>query len=182
MKNTSMIIRKADLTKNFSIIPNAIAQSKTLSANAKSLIIHMLSMPDNWYYVKTRFWKETNLSRDVFNKAWNELTQLGYIQSERIKEGNLLRGYHYIISDSPIFGVTEAQLVRDSVNRKSVSNKRNSKKEINTNKIGTKEADITNKLSSLPNSKSFSEILSLYPNLTKEDVLNYINSNQLQQV
>lgn len=181
MKNTSLIIRRADLTKNFSIIPNAIAQSKTLSANAKSLIIHMLSMPDNWYYVKTRFWRETNLSRDVFNKAWNELTALGYIQSERIKEGNLLRGYHYIISDSPIFGVTEAQLVRDSVNRESVSNKRNRNKEINTNKIGTKEAEEANKLSSLPSTKDLFEIISLYPNLSSEEQIKIYHS-QLQEV
>lgn len=105
--NKSQIVRRADITKNFCIIPNSIAQSKVLSPNAKSLIIHILSKPDNWYYVKTYFWRETNLGRNAFNKAWKELELCGYIKSEKIVEGNLIRGYNYIISDSPIFGLTE---------------------------------------------------------------------------
>lgn len=139
MKNTSKIIRKADITKNFSIIPNHIAQSKDLSPNAKSLIIHILSMPDNWYYIKTQFWRETNLGRDAFMSAWKELQELGYIQVERIFEGNLIRGYNYIISDSPIFGFTENQLNRNSVKPK-ISKQLNTKEtnNINTNNIDTK--------------------------------------------
>ena len=141
MKNTSKIIRKADITKNFSIIPNSIAQSKTLSPNAKSLIIHILSMPDNWYYVKTQFWRKTNLGRAAFNKAWKELEEAGFIQSKRIFEGNLVRGYDYIISDSPIFGLTEECTNRNVDNQKVVSNKRNIDKDTKTKKDLQKDFD-----------------------------------------
>ena len=134
MKNTSKIIRKADLTKNFSIIPNHIAQSKELSPNAKSLIIHILSMPDNWFYVKTKFWRETNLGRNAFNNAWKELETYGYIQSERIKDGNLVRGYNYIISDLPIFGMSEHRTSQNLDNRRLVDNKRNIDKDTKTKK------------------------------------------------
>lgn len=105
MKNTSKFIRTADTTKEFCIIPNSIAQSKILSPNGKSLLIHIISKPDNWYYVKTKFWRETNLGRNAFYEAWKELEKLGYIRTEKIKDGNLIVGYNYTFSDSPIFGV-----------------------------------------------------------------------------
>ena len=143
--NTSKIIRQADVTKNFSIIPNHIAQSTELSPNAKSLIIHLLSMPDNWYYVKTQFWKKTNLGRDAFNRAWKELESIGYICSERIIEGNLVRGYNYIISDLPIFGFTGGQLNRDTDNPN--ASKQAKTKETKTN---IQKTNSTNSISKLP--------------------------------
>ncbi len=118
-KNTSLILRRADITKNFTIIPNYIPQSKSLSADAIYLLVLVLSKPADWYYVKTQFWRETVLGREKFNKAWKELEKAGYIKSEKIMNGNLIRGYNYIISDSPIFGITE-----NSTNREVVDNKR----------------------------------------------------------
>ena len=161
-----MIIRRADVTRNFTIIPNAIAQSQSLSPNAKSLIIHLLSMPDNWYYVKTQFWRITNLGRKAFNTAWKELEQIGYIRAERIKEGNLVRGYNYIISDLPIYGLTENGVVQNVDIQKVVSNKRNSNKEINNKKRGNIKAEVANKLTQ---PKSLFDIISLHPNLSSEE-------------
>lgn len=183
MKNTSKIIRKADLTKNFSIIPNHIAQSKTLSPNAKSLIIHILSMPNDWYYIKTRFWKETNLGRDAFMTAWKELEKLGYIQSQRIYEGNLARGYDYVISDLPIFGITENQLNRTTDNPKT-SKQLNTDytKDLSTNEEIKKEGVNTNSNYSINTvaddtpTPSFSEIFYSNPNIvSSEYVEKYIN-------
>lgn len=145
MENKSQIIRKADITKNFCIIPNSIAQSTEMSPNAKSLIIHILSKPDNWYYVKTNFWRETNLGRNAFNNAWKELEEYGFIKSERIMGGNLIRGYNYIISDSPIFGLTEngtnqevdnpelGQQIKKDNKKKELTKKDSRKKDINNN-------------------------------------------------
>jgi hypothetical protein len=172
MKNTSKIIRKADLTKNFSIIPNHIAQSKTLSPNAKSLIIHILSMPDNWYYVKTQFWRNTNLGRNAFNNAWKELEEAGYIQSERIVEGNLVRGYNYIISDSPIFGLTEKRVNQDLDTQELDSNKSNSNKERITKKDLNKNINIEALKARVD---SFSDILNLLPNLSSDEQLKIYN-------
>ena len=118
-KNKSLILRKADVTKNFTIIPNYIPQSKTLSADSIYLLVLVLSKPADWYYVKTQFWRETQLGRLRFNNAWKELEKAGYIKSEKIMEGNLIRGYNYIISDSPIFGYTENSTNREVVDKQS---------------------------------------------------------------
>jgi hypothetical protein len=146
MENKSQIVRRADITKNFCIIPNSIAQSMVLSPNAKSLIIHILSKPDNWYYVKTHFWRETNLGRNAFNKAWKELEEHGFIKSERIMEGNLIRGYNYIISDSPIFGLTDTW-INQSVDSPKVGKQIKTdpkKKDITKKEITKKELPIGN--------------------------------------
>jgi len=176
MKNTSKIIRRADLTKNFSIIPNHIAQSKELSPNAKSLIIHILSMPDNWYYVKTQFWRKTNLGRAAFNKAWKELEEVGFIKSERIYEGNLVRGYNYIISDLPIFGLTEDCTNRSVDNQKVVDNKRNIDKDIDTKKDLQKDFDHES-TGGVDMGKSFLESFQVkYGRLpSQQELLNYLN-------
>ena len=58
-KNTSLILRRADITKNFTIIPNYIPQSKSLSSDAIYLLVLVLSKPSDWYYVKTQFWRDT---------------------------------------------------------------------------------------------------------------------------
>jgi hypothetical protein len=117
--NTSKVVRVADRSKNFSIIPNDIAQSIVLTPTEKSLLIHLLSMPDNWYYVKTQFWKRTNMGRDACYKAWDSLTERGYITQTKIIQNNLIVGYHYEISDIPKVGHTDIQ-----TNRNSVCNKR----------------------------------------------------------
>jgi predicted transcriptional regulator len=140
MENKSQIIRRADITKNFCIIPNSIAQSTKITPNAKSLIIHILSKPDNWYYVKTNFWRETNLGRNAFNKAWKELEDYGFIKSERIMDGNLIRGFNYIISDSPIFGLTESGTIQKLDNPKAGRQiKKDTTKEDLTKKDSTKK-------------------------------------------
>jgi hypothetical protein len=186
MRNTSKIIRKADVTKNYSIIPNYISQSKELTPEEKSLLIHMLSMPDNWNYVKTKFWRETNLGRTRFNTAWKGLEQKGFIKSEKIiGSDNLIKGYNYTISDSQIFGVTEFRKSDVRTNRASVNPK--SGKQINkqeTKEVKTKErlnkdfdnssTDATGKVAM---GKSFLEsFLSEYGRLPYEsELLNYIN-------
>ena len=173
MKNTSKIIRKADLTKNFSIIPNHIAQSKELSPNAKSLIIHMLSMPDNWFYVKTQFWRTTNLGRNAFNKAWKDLEALGYIKSERIYEGNLVRGYNYIISDLPIFELSDKRTTQEVDNRNMVDNKSNIDKDVYIKKDLTKSCSNDNlDTRGVGPAKSF---INTFSNPTSQDAINYIN-------
>ena len=118
-KNKSLIVRRADTTSNFTIIPNYIPQSKVLSADSIYLLVLVLSKPSDWYYVKTQFWRETQLGRMRFNKAWKELEKAGYIKSEKIMNGNLISGYNYIISDSPIFGYTD-----NRTNPKVVDNQR----------------------------------------------------------
>lgn len=160
--NKSRIKRVADRSKNFCIIPNDILQSTVLKPNEKSLLVHLLSMPDDWYYVKTQFWKQTNLGRNAFNTAWKGLEQRGYIKTEKIFEGNLLRGYDYTITDIPNTGLTGNRSNRKPVNKQST----NTTKDTLTKEEDTKEEDV------VVNSRS----------LSKSDDGTSLNNNSVQLI
>lgn len=112
-QNTSKIY-KVTLDGNFTQIPNETLQSEELSAEEIYLICNLCSRPEGWVFIKTKYWKQTQLGRDRYNKAWKGLSDKGYIQSVKRMKGNLVDGYDYKISYLPIFGLTEVQTNRDS--------------------------------------------------------------------
>lgn len=126
MKNTSKIIRKKhNKDSHYTCISNEILQSKTLSTDEKSVLIHILSLPETWIINKTTIWKQMNIGRERFNKAWSGLEKQGHIVSKKIiGERNLIVGYHHTVyeeplksdSDIPISGETENQLDQKPVN------------------------------------------------------------------
>ena len=170
--NTSKVVRIADRSKNFSIIPNDIAQSISLTPTEKSLLIHLLSMPDTWYYVKTQFWKRTNMGRDTCYRAWNGLTTKGYITQTKIKKGNLIIGYHYDISDKPTIGHTDIQ-----TNRKSVCNKSTDLEstDLESTDIHKSVVAVSVEAKKVDTDSSFTEIYNSNPNASALNYLNNIN-------
>lgn len=166
--NQSRVIRNSDKSKNFSIIPNFILQSTVLKPNEKSLLVHLLSMPDDWFYVKTKFWKKTNLGRNAFNNAWKGLEKHGFIKSERIMDGNLLRGYNYTISELPIFGNTEEWKNQELGNKQSTNKQINNKTKKELDKNSSPSTSSTEE----GGSKSFSDIFYSNPNISAREYLN----------
>jgi hypothetical protein len=122
MKNTGQIVRsKKNGKSRYTPISNDILQSKTLTAEQKSILVHLLSLPEDWVVYKTEIWKDMNIGRDRFNKSWTGLVELGYIVSVKMIDStsNLIKGYNHIVyeqpaSDLPSVGLTEFQVSRDS--------------------------------------------------------------------
>jgi hypothetical protein len=112
MKNIGQILRsKKNGKSRYTPINNNILQSKTLSPEQKSILVHLLSLPEDWIVYKTEIWKDMNIGRDRFNKAWVILVKLGYIVSVRmIKPNGQLEGYNHIVYEEPVFELTEDQL------------------------------------------------------------------------
>lgn len=125
MKNTGQIIRsKKNGKSRYTAISNDILQSKILTPEQKSILVHLLSLPEDWIVYKTEIWKSMNIGRDRFNKSWAGLVKLGYIKSERvIKPNGQLLGYNHIVSEEPETLLTENLLTeiqytgRQSVNK-----------------------------------------------------------------
>lgn len=92
------IIRTAT-RRQFTVIPNAIFNDKTLSIEALALLTFLLSRPPSWevrtVYLKTRFNVGLNKVRDLLK----ELMVAGYIRRETKTNGNLKNGFEYIIHD-----------------------------------------------------------------------------------
>lgn len=110
MKNTGQIIRsKKNGKSRYTPISNDILQSKILTAEQKSILVHLLSLPEDWVVYKTEIWKDMNIGRDRFNKAWIVLVELGYIVSVKMIDTNtnLIKGYNHLVYEEPVFGKSE---------------------------------------------------------------------------
>lgn len=133
MKNTGQIIRSRKNGKSkYTPINNNILQSKTLTPEQKSILVHLLSLPEDWIVYKTEIWKEMNIGRDRFNRSWTGLVELGYIVSVKMidSDSNLIKGWNHIVyeepvSDLPSIGLTEIQTDRDSVHKQSTDEQSN---------------------------------------------------------
>jgi len=136
LENTGQIVRSRKNGKSrYTPINNDICQSKTLTCEQKSVLIHLLSLPENWVVYKMHIWKDMNIGRDRFNKAWIGLVELGYIVSIRMfKPNGQLKGYNHIVYEEPVLPenqvteiqVTEIQLTgNQSVNKVITQQKNN---------------------------------------------------------
>jgi len=121
MKNTGQIVRsKKNGKSKYTPISNDILQSKILTSEEKSILVHLLSLPEDWVVYKTEIWKDMNIGRDRFNKSWTNLVKLGYIVSVKMIDtnSNLIKGYNHIVYEEPILdllnlGFTETQVTRN---------------------------------------------------------------------
>lgn len=104
MENTGQIIRSRKTGKSrYTPISNDILQSLTLTAEEKSILVHLLSLPEDWMVYKINFGKSLNMGRHRFNNAWKGLVEKGYIVSIRMIDTNtnLMRGWNHMVYEEP---------------------------------------------------------------------------------
>ena len=105
MENTGQIIRSKKTGKSrYTPISNDILQSLTLTAEEKSILVHLLSLPEDWMVYKINFGKSLNMGRHRFNNAWKGLVDKGYIVSVRMIDTNtnLMRGWNHMVHEEPV--------------------------------------------------------------------------------
>jgi hypothetical protein len=105
MQNTGQILRSRKNGKSkYTAINNDILQSKTLTAQEKSILVHLLSLPEDWIVYKGLIWKDMNMGREQFNKHWKGLIDKGYIISIRMidKDSNLVVGWNHVVYEEPV--------------------------------------------------------------------------------
>lgn len=115
-------IRKSKVDANYSIIPNEILRSKEMTWKAKGLLCYLLSMSDDWKLHKSDLANRSKDGYDSMINAWKELECLGFIETIRIKSGNLFAGYEYIVHQSPVLGVSVFTEDRVPENPRLISN------------------------------------------------------------
>lgn len=105
MQNTGQILRsKKNGKSRYTPISNDILQSETLTPEEKSILVHLLSLPENWVVYKGQIWRHMNIGRDRFSKHWNGLVEKGYIVSIRMidKDTNLIKGWNHVVYEEPV--------------------------------------------------------------------------------
>lgn len=74
--------------RNTVVVPNATAQDSSLSWAARGLLLHMLSMPENWQFHEHDLVNRSPMGRDHLRSIVRELEAAGYLRRTRRRDGN----------------------------------------------------------------------------------------------
>jgi hypothetical protein len=144
MQNTGQILRsKKNGKSRYTPISNEILQSETLTPEEKSILVHLLSLPENWVVYKGQIWKNMNIGRDRFSKHWNGLVEKGYIISIRMidKDTNLIKGWNHVVYEEPVLAENRIDGESDLLNFSNTETQLVYKEEIEQSNNLTKEEE-----------------------------------------
>jgi hypothetical protein len=100
-RNTGKII-KANGSTAFTMIPNSLAQDKSLSAGEKGLLVSLLSLPSDWCTYKSTLQNFNNNGRDALNTMFDNLVKKGYIiKTENVRDSGKMTGFNYVVYSEP---------------------------------------------------------------------------------
>jgi hypothetical protein len=89
------------MDSNFTMVPNALIRDDELSANAKLLLIYLLSHKVGYHILDGQIIRESGLGRQALRSARKTLQEHGFIVLERVRHAdNSLGGYRYEVEDA----------------------------------------------------------------------------------
>lgn len=101
MSNTGQII-KSRSTERFTVIPNEISQSTTLTIEEKGFLTYLLSLPQNWVLYRNQLYDILPDSRGTIDRVFQQLQHKGYIISVKsIDDKGRFNGWNHVIYDEP---------------------------------------------------------------------------------
>lgn len=125
---------KVHKQKGFTQIPNAVLRRDDLSWKAKGLLSYLLTLDDSWKIFKADLKNRSKDGYDSTLSAFTELEDAGYIETIKIKTGNLFTGVEYVVYDYPVPRIRDfpesgdrerenPQLINNSLNKKEINEK-----------------------------------------------------------
>jgi len=98
-----MVIKRAKHQSKFTVMPNAIFTTSTLSAEACGLLAYFLTKPPRWRIDVAEVQRRFGIGRDKVYRILTELQQAGYARrlTPRESDGRFARP-DYLISDTPL--------------------------------------------------------------------------------
>ena len=136
---------KLRIQKNYGITPNEILNNPNISIKAKGMFGYLQSKPDGWAFSEARILSQMKEGRVAIHSTIKELEEAGYLQRVPVKnKKGQWDGYDYILYENPFDGKPAKRKTRQSgdlstLSKKDISNKDNSKKDIDINKENKKE-------------------------------------------
>lgn len=93
---------KKCIERDYTTVHNDFLRDKSLSINARGLLITMLSLPDNWNFSIKGLAAILPDGEKKVGSALKELELHGYLVRERIYDNGKLADWNYIISDEKL--------------------------------------------------------------------------------
>lgn len=97
-----MILKKVSHEKNFTVICNGLLQNRSLSYEAKGLLLELLSRPQNWV-IKKEFLKREGCGQTKIDRIIKELKDAGYLYCStfRSDDGRII-DRTWTVSEEPL--------------------------------------------------------------------------------
>lgn len=155
MKNKTTFHR-VNKTDNYSVISNDLITSKEISPEEKTILFHLLSLPNDWKLYKSNLEKHYNgnITKGKFDTAWKGLIEKGYLIGKKVKgENGKFNSWEYEVHEVPVTDIPKTEESEIGVVENSTphnqTDKQNTNKQ-NTNLQSTKEqSNIINNTSTI---------------------------------
>ena len=95
------MIHRSPITKDFTVLPNAVLRDSSLSFKARGILTMMLSMPEDWQTHQTWIEKQGAEGREAIRSALQELESRGYLRREVVRKVGRVAGTSWHWTDSP---------------------------------------------------------------------------------
>lgn len=175
MNNTGQIVRSRKTGRSrYTPITNDILQSRDLTPEEKSILIYLLSMPEDWVVVKSQLFKWANFGRDSVNKAWRGLIEKGYVVSIRVfNSKGQFDGWNHVVYEEPVLDETTQTEEPDLLKTRKSENPKVGETECRENRSSENQSlyKVINEESNNYTKESFKES----NNPTKEEVVETID-------
>ena len=101
--STGNIVRSKKTGKDrYTPISTLLIQNETLTADARIMLIYLLSLPGDWIVRKGWLHKQmVGMSRRKFNDAFKLLVEKNYIHQYQQYKGNIKNGFNYVVYEEP---------------------------------------------------------------------------------
>lgn len=101
MSKKSNIIR-VEKNANYVVMNRTALNDKRLSWKAKGIMAYMLSMPDDWKFYMEELMKHSTDGERSFRSGFKELTDMGYVKRQPIREGQRIVSWETIVYEVPL--------------------------------------------------------------------------------
>jgi hypothetical protein len=149
MGNSTTFLR-VEKTKNYTVILNSLITSTSLTSDEKSLLFHILSLPDDWVIYKDYFknYYSGCISDKKIDNAWKGLETKGYLKKDRVKrQDGKFSSWHYEVREVPFTDIPKSDMSENQTIGNTTSQEKGdiqSTNKPNTNEQSTKETNLDN--------------------------------------
>jgi hypothetical protein len=149
MGNSTTFLR-VEKTKNYTVILNSLITSTSLTSDEKSLLFHILSLPDDWVIYKDYFKKYYSgcISDKKIDNAWKGLETKGYLKKDRVKrQDGKFSSWHYEVREVPFTDILKSDMSENQTIGNTTSQEKGdiqSTSTQSTNEQSTKETNLDN--------------------------------------
>lgn len=112
MGNSTTFLR-VEKTKNYTVILNSLITSTSLTSDEKSILFHILSLPDDWVIYKDYFknYYSGCISDKKIDNAWKGLETKGYLKKHRVKrQDGKFSSWHYDVREVPFTDIPKSDI------------------------------------------------------------------------